>query len=97
VCQFASAVGRGLARYIIKTEIATGCAKSEAENDQERNEGHPGDGEGRQPLSADNMIMVYAEIHVDGCGCMAVILALLEAPRGAVCRVVNEQLGLEQR
>jgi hypothetical protein len=44
--------------YVIKTEIATGCAKSDAKNDQKRGEGHPDDGEEREPVPAHNMVTV---------------------------------------
>jgi hypothetical protein len=47
----------GLA-YVIKTEIATGCAKSDAKDDQKRGEGHPDDGEEREPVPAHNMVTV---------------------------------------
>lgn len=65
--------------YVVKAEAATACAKSDAKNDQKRSEGHPNDGEEREPVPALNMVTVFQpEIHVGGFGCVVVLLALLE-------------------
>jgi hypothetical protein len=45
--------------YVIKAEAATACAKSDAKNDQKRSEGHPSDGEEREPVPTLNMVTVF--------------------------------------